>query len=280
MPAALLTILLLILPVLCLLLALWLLWLMGKLRRMHLQLAALQDQAASAPGQLYRQLEALACLQQELQLARSLPSTRGWAASPDFLLALVRQVQASAPCVVLECSSGASTVVLARALQQQGHGQLLSLEHDAYYATQTRRELARHGLSGWAQVIDAPLRPHLLGGESWPWYDLAQLPAGLAIELLVIDGPPQATRSLARYPAGPLLFPMLSGGACVYLDDAARAGEQAVLERWQAEFPQLQQSMLPCEKGCALMVKETGEHRRRYSALNSAAAFAAHSASV
>lgn len=244
--------------IVCLLLAalsilLALAWLLRKARRMHLLLHGLQQHMDSAPARLYRQLEALAGLQQELQLARSLPPARGWAASPDFLLALVRQVQASAPQVVLECSSGASTVVLARCLQLQGHGRLISLEHDAHYAAQTRRELARHGLSQWAQVIEAPLRSHQLAGESWPWYDLAQLPPTLSVDLLVIDGPPQATRTLARYPAGPLLFGRLSGSACVYLDDAARPDEQAILQRWQAEFPRLQQSSLACEKGCAVL---------------------------
>lgn len=240
-----------------LLLSVTLAWLLHKTRHMHLLLHTLQNRAGSAPAQLYRQLEALAGLQQELQLVHSLPPTRDWAASPDFLLALVRQVQASRPRTVLECSSGASTVVLARCLQQLGAGRVLSLEHDAHYAAQTRRELARHGLSDWAQVIDAPLCTHCLDGENWPWYDLSGLPSELladtCVDLLVIDGPPQATRRLARYPAGPLLFALLAAGASVYLDDAARADEQAILRRWQAAFPQLQLSMLACEKGCAVM---------------------------
>lgn len=242
-----------LLCLLCMSLCLGLAWLLHKTRRMHLMLYSLQNQADSVPAQLYRQLEALTGLQQELQLARSLPPTRGWAASPDFLLALVHEVQLSKPGTVLECSSGASTVVLARCLQQLGAGRVLSLEHDPHYGAQTRRELARHGLSGWAQVIDAPLCEHALDGENWTWYDIKNLPADLAIDLLVIDGPPQATRSLARYPAGPLLFPLLAAGATVYLDDAARPDEQAIVRRWQAAFPQLQLSTLACEKGCAVM---------------------------
>ncbi|KAB8041580.1 class I SAM-dependent methyltransferase [Janthinobacterium aquaticum] len=227
--------------------------LLHKTRRMHLMLYSLQNRADSAPAQLYRQLEALTGLQQELQLARSLPPTRGWAASPDFLLALVHEVQASKPRTVLECSSGASTVVLARCLQQLGAGRVLSLEHDVHFGAQTRRELARHGLSDWAQVIDAPLCEHALDGESWAWYDIKNLPADLVIDLLVIDGPPQSTRSLARYPAGPLLFPLLAAGAAVYLDDAARADEQTIVRRWRAAFAPLQLTMLACEKGCAVM---------------------------
>jgi hypothetical protein len=132
---------------------------------------------------------------------------------------------------------------------------VLSLEHDPYYAEQTRQQLRRHGLQDWAQVLDAPLQPHALAGASWPWYDIGGLPAALAIDLLVIDGPPQATRTLARYPAGPLLFPRLNPGAQVFLDDAARSDELAILQRWQHEFPSLEHTMRVCEKGCAVVTK-------------------------
>lgn len=231
-------------------------WTLHKVRLIHLLAHQLRDQADSAPATLFRQLEALDGLQRELQLDRSLPRTRGWAGSPDFLLELARHARSARPQVVVECSSGASTVVLARCMQLQGAGQVYSLEHDAVYAAQTRAELARHGLSGWAQVIDAPLRAHPLQGETWPWYDTAHLPASLPIDMLVIDGPPQATGKLARYPAGPLLFPRLAPGAAVFLDDAARSDEQAILRRWRSEMPLLRQSQLACEKGCAKLLKE------------------------
>lgn len=231
-------------------------WTLHKVRLIHLLAHQLRDQADSAPATLFRQLEALDGLQRELQLDKSLPRTRGWAGSPDFLLELARHARSARPQVVVECSSGASTVVLARCMQLQGAGQVYSLEHDAMYAAQTRAELARHGLSAWAQVIDAPLRTHSLQGETWPWYDTGHLPASLPIDMLVIDGPPQATGKLARYPAGPLLFPRLAPGAAVFLDDAARSDEQAILRRWRSEMPLLRQSQLACEKGCARLLKE------------------------
>ncbi|OYO28702.1 class I SAM-dependent methyltransferase [Janthinobacterium sp. PC23-8] len=232
-------------------------WTLHKVRLIHLLAHQLRDQADNAPATLFRQLEALDGLQRELKLDKSLPRTRGWAGSPDFLLELARHAQTARPQVVLECSSGASTVVLARCMQLQGAGQVYSLEHDPEYAARTRAELARHGLSGWAQVIDAPLRAHQLQGETWPWYSTDHLPHGLPVDMLVIDGPPQAAGTQSRYPAGPLLFPRLTPGAAVYLDDAARADEQAILRRWRSEFPLLRQSLLACEKGCARLVKET-----------------------
>ena len=233
-----------------LLLALYILY---KLRAVHLLLYEARDAARSEPAVHYRQLEALLGLYVELDLQKSLPATRGWAASPDFLLQLATHALSQRPACVVECSSGASTLVLARCMQRLGHGMVYSLEHDTGYAEQSRQLLERHGLSTWATVLDAPLRPHSLDGEEWPWYGLDALPPGTGIDMLVIDGPPKATRSLARYPAGPLLFPLLKPGASVFMDDATRSDEQAILARWQAEFPALKQSSRPCEKGCAVL---------------------------
>lgn len=245
----------LILDAVPLLLLLLMLYTLHKLRKAHLLLFAMRDQSRQDNASLFRQLEALQGLYAELDLKVSLPPTRGWAASPDFLLELVCHARVHRPATVVECSSGASTLVLARCLQLNGAGKVLSLEHDPYYAEQTRQQLRRHGLQDWAQVLDAPLQPHLLSGETWPWYDLGGLPAALAIDLLVIDGPPQATRALARYPAAPLLFPRLNAGAQVFLDDAARADELAILQRWQGEFPALTHTTRACEKGCAVVTK-------------------------
>ena len=230
-------------------------YMLHKLRRVHILLHDVRDQTHNDQSGMYRQLEALQGLYVELDLKHSLPPTRGWAASPDFLLEVARHARGLHGATVLECSSGISTLVLARSMQLNGAGKVYSLEHDAHYAAQTRAQLRRHGLQDWATVIDAPLTPYDLDGQSWPWYDLTLLPALLEIDLLVIDGPPQATRPQARYPAGPVLFPRLNSGAAVYLDDAARADEQAVVRRWQMEFPELSHTSQGCEKGCAILRK-------------------------
>ncbi len=235
--------------------AILLLCLLGlhKLRRVHLLLYESRDQSRHDTAALFRQIEALQALYVDLDLRHGLPGTRGWAASPDFLLELARHALAERPGVVVECSSGTSTLVLARCMQLNGGGKVYSLEHEPRYAEQTRQQLRRHGLADWAEVLDAELLPQAFAGQSWPWYATAGLPTGPAIAMLVIDGPPQATAPLARYPAGPLLFPRLAPRAAVFLDDAGRPDEQAILRRWGAEFPELQQSSRPCEKGCAVL---------------------------
>ena len=227
------------------------LYVLHKLRSVHLLVHALKDQARADSTTLFRQLEALQGLYVDLGLTHSLPATRGWAASPDFLMELTRHALQHRPRTVVECSSGTSTLVLARCMQLNGGGKVYSLEHDPLYAQETRAQLARHGLSEFAQVLEAPLRQIDIGGERWRWYAHEALP--VTIDMLAIDGPPMATGTLARYPAGPLLFPRLSDRAAVFLDDARRDDETAILERWKHEFPSLSQSMRNCEKGCALL---------------------------
>lgn len=227
--------------------------LMHKLRRIHAKQFEMASEQVQQQQNLYRQFEALQGLYAELDMAQSLPPMRDWAASPDFLLLLARHVRTERVQHVVECSSGVSTLVLARCLQLNGQGKVYSLEHDADYASHTQRELARCGLLDWAEVIHAPLQSYYLSDQSWPWYSLKHFPRTLHPELLVIDGPPQATRKLARYPAGPLLFPLLAERATVFLDDAARQDEQTILQRWQQEHPGFALTRPRCEKGCAVL---------------------------
>jgi predicted O-methyltransferase YrrM len=228
-------------------------YMLHKVRLIHLLLHDVRDQSQRENAGLFRQLEALQGLYTDLGLSHSLPDTRGWAASPDFLLELTRHALADKPRVVVECNSGTSTLVLARCMQINGSGKVYSLEHDPAYARQSRQQLERHGLSAWADVIDAPLTAQQFAGATWPWYATAGLQTADDIDMLVIDGPPQATRALARYPAGPALFRRLAPGAAVFLDDARRHDEQQILRRWAEEFPEIEQRQLACEKGAAVL---------------------------
>ena len=223
-----------------------------------LSLMALRDvrelsrRAVSWADATFRQAELLRTLDMELGLARPLPATRGWAASPDFLLILAGQIRQRRPGTVVECSSGVSTIVAARTLQQLGSGHVYSLEQAPEHAAKTRARLAEHGLDAWATVLDAPLIEHTLEGAAYRWYDMRTMPPA-SIELLVIDGPPKSTNPQARYPAGPLLFPRLAPAAIVLLDDADRRDEQAAVARWLEQFPALVYNALECEKGCVLL---------------------------
>lgn len=81
--------------------------------------------------QATQQLEHLDRLYLRLGLPRgSLPSTRGWAASADFLNILQEHLSAHRPRTLIELGSGLTTIVTARTLQQLGGGRLLSIDHD------------------------------------------------------------------------------------------------------------------------------------------------------
>lgn len=228
-------------------------YILHKVRHMHILVYTLRDDMRHGHDTLFRQLEALHGLYISLGLRRALPLTRCWAASPDFLQELVAHALDEKPRCVVECSSGTSTLVLARCMQLNGAGMVYSLEHDPVYARRTRRQLELHGLAAWATVIDAPLTEQNIGGVKQLWYDCSGLPTLAPIDMIVIDGPPQDVASEARYPAGPMLFPRLAPKGMVFLDDAGRAAEQAALGRWSQEFPHLEMQSLPCEKGAAAL---------------------------
>lgn len=203
------------------------------------------------------QLEALLSVHAEIQPAHVLPRSRDWAASPDFLAVLIGLAHSRRPELVVECSSGYSTLVLAATLRNIGKGRVMSLEHDPEYACKTRDMLELHGLSDWAEVIDAPLVQLSLDGWSGSWYETAGLPQRATIDMLVIDGPPNGTGVLARYPAVPHLYANLSAGAVIVLDDSDRVDETRAAEQWRKRYPSLQTLATPvCEKGCLVLQRE------------------------
>jgi predicted O-methyltransferase YrrM len=198
---------------------------------------------------------AVAALAARLGLTAELPYTPYWSAAADFLGLIVDHALAARPAVIVECGSGASSVLLARCCAMQGQGHLYSLEQGAGYAAATRAALARHRLDACATVLDAPLRQHCIGAADWPWYDLDGLFGHLSapIDLLVVDGPPSGGAPLARYPALPLLASRLAPAGVIFLDDAARPGESALLARWATEYPDWRQERRDCERGCAVL---------------------------
>lgn len=229
-----------------------------KVRRVHLMQYNLQQLLEQkVPEDLhhtYQQIKAFIDLNHLLQLPWPLPPLRGWVASPDFLLLLAEHVLQHKPNRIVECSSGASTVVLAQCAKLNGYGYVLSLEHDAHYAEKTRQLLVKQGLQNWATVIDAPLRDYDFNGQNYHWYTLSEQVQDKCIDMLVIDGPPANLNHCARYPAGPLLLPLLNTNSIVFLDDASRPDEQEIVQRWVSEFTGFDAYRHDCEKGAVSLI--------------------------
>lgn len=228
--------------------------LLHKTRKIHLATYNLVADAARARREteaLFSQIQALLALERKLSLPEALPPLRGWAGSPDFLLRIADEIRERKPKVVMECSSGVSTLVVARCLQINGEGHVFSLEHDTAYAGRTRKLLDKYGLAEWATVLDAPLATT---HTETPWYREESIPQNLEpIDMLIVDGPPAAVAPLARFPALPRLYCRMAKTALIVMDDADRDDETEIVKRWLQMFPVLRYTDGHCEKGCALL---------------------------
>ena len=202
----------------------------------------------------YEQIQAAINLFAVTRVDAPVPPLRGWAVSPDALLLLVGELLRSRPALVVECGSGSSTLWLALAIKQHGLAtRIVSLEHDPAFKLQTEQLLERHGVDALAEVRLAPLVQSGLTNHETPWYDQSATDDLVGIGLLFIDGPPEATGPLARYPALPLLFDRLTPDAVVLLDDAGRQGERSAVASWLDAFPDLEAEHIQSEKGTAIL---------------------------
>lgn len=225
-------------------------------QKLSLAIDRLAKQSSKQSDNVISQIEALLALYAEVRPEHGLPPTRGWAASPDFLRILIQIFTEEYPTTVVECSSGLSTLILAGCLKNHKLGHVYSLEHDPEFAAKTRNMLRLHKLEAWATVIDAPLKELSLPGWEGKWYDTSALPKNIAIDMLVIDGPPQATSPLARYPALHVLGEQMRSGSTVILDDANRDDEQEIVVRWQQELKGFSPIRVnAAEKGASCMRK-------------------------
>ncbi|HEY9627604.1 MAG TPA: class I SAM-dependent methyltransferase [Coleofasciculaceae cyanobacterium] len=223
-------------------------------RQQDEQILELLQQNSAQRRQDYRQIESLFSVFSLLKLNHPLPLMREWAISPDMAALIIALVHERKPKQVVEVSSGISTLMVAYCLQQIGEGSVISLEHEAQFADASREQVGRHGLQNIAKVIHAPLVPVTIGDQTWQWYDIAPHQAILhSIDLLIIDGPPGDLQYQSRYPALPQLFDALSADAVVVLDDGDRADEQAIVARWQQEFPGIQVQRIANEKGAFVL---------------------------
>jgi len=194
----------------------------------------------------YEQLKA------HLQLDYELPITVDWSAAADFLFLIKDHCLTARPANIVECSSGLTTLVLARCCQLNGSGKVFSLENGEEYVQQTRHNLKRFGLEDFADVIHAPLEELLLSGDEYQWYETTKLPS-INIDMLVIDGPPGFIQKHSRFPALPKLFNQLSDESRVFLDDAGRDEEKQIVDKWLALYPVLTHEYIETQRGCSVL---------------------------
>lgn len=163
----------------------------------------------------------------------ALPHTGSWKADVGLLTFLADHILAHRPRVVVEFSAGASTLIIAKALEHAGVEApvFISFEQHGDFVRKTSEWLREFGLQSDIRV--APLKP---SPGDWPglWYDHGPLPDG--IELMLIDGPHWAIHPFTRGAAA-TTFGTIAPGGTVMLDDAARPGERIVTRRWRRQWP-------------------------------------------
>nr|WP_290441787.1 MULTISPECIES: class I SAM-dependent methyltransferase [unclassified Cobetia] len=168
---------------------------------------------------------------------------------------------ATRPQVIVEFGSGASTLVIADALRQNGAGQLISIEHSDYYGAQTLGTLQAERLEGWVDLrigdLEAWEGEHLNPEDAEKpsrWYPVSLLEGIEQIDLLWVDGPPGATCLFSRYPALPALADKLSPNAEVWMDDTIRHEEKDICERWAKDHG-FELTYYPLEKGLGRLTR-------------------------
>ena len=196
-------------------------------------------------GHAYHQVEAIEQLLPLLKLKAPLPPSRGWAASPDFLLALAHTTQTIKPKLAVELGSGTSTLVLAKS----GAKKIVSLDHSIEFGNQTREMLLNHGVRG----VDIRINDLETYPQGYKWYAKSSFKGLAKIDLLVIDGPPSSTNADARYPALLHLVPLLSPRATVILDDVFRDEERKLADAIVAALPGHAMKIVSHEKGTAII---------------------------
>ncbi len=191
-------------------------------------------------------------LEKKLGFDKALPVTEHWSAAPDFLKIISDFCLEEKPQVIVECSSGTSSLVLSRCCQLNQVGHVYSLENGEEYVAQTGQQLDDFLLSAYCDVIHAQLQDVRLNSECFKWYALNNL-TEIEIDMLVIDGPPGFIQKHSRYPALPLLHELLAKHCVIFLDDAAREDEQELVRRWLKAYPEFQAEYVENERGCFIL---------------------------
>ena len=219
--------------------------------RVSKELSAQTGRFKTELAHVYHQFEAVEQLLPLLKLSAPLPPSRGWAASPDFLLTLAHVTKRVRPRLTVELGSGISTLVLAKS----GAKKIVSLDHSVEFGTQTREMLLSHGVRG----VDIRIHELETYSRGYKWYARSTFKGLAKIDLLVIDGPPSSTNPDARFPALEHLVPLLSPKATVILDDVYRDEERKLADAIAKALPSHVLTILSHEKGTAVISPRTGK---------------------
>ena len=154
-------------------------------------------------------------------------SNEGYVANLEYLEAVAKS-SINLPGPVLECGSGATTILLG-ILCGRRNIEVWSLENSPEWQERVTEALDTNEISG-VHVCTSPLIDY----GDFVWYEppLAQMPKQFS--LVICDGPPGDTKG-GRYGLLPVMGDRLPPGSTILLDDAGRPGELELIRKWEAE---------------------------------------------
>jgi predicted O-methyltransferase YrrM len=186
--------------------------------------------------------------------------SRGWAASPDLLVELIRIINQGGLKHIVECGAGISTVYLGLYCKEQNLPiKITSIEHDETFVKVCNQRIEEMGIQDITQIVHAPLTEFKDATYSGKWYDTSKLISIKKIDLLLVDGPISSSQNTkVRYLALPYFKSALNPNAKVVMDDYMRKGEKEIVESWKAEFSTSIQSVqeLYLEKEAAIITMQ------------------------
>jgi predicted O-methyltransferase YrrM len=202
---------------------------------------------------LYNQITAYIQIHQFASSSPVLRPLRGWALSPDAMIYVLIELELRPNPTIVEFGSGESTLVIASALGRKNAGRLLTVEQDERFISGLRKRVAAAGLERWVEFHHAPRSSHHAAIHPGDYeINLSALPK-VRIDVGLIDGPSGVKDEGAlarRIPLEWSLKNLMPDGA-IFLDDARRPAEQAIIARVMEEHPGLQMEMLYTEKWLA-----------------------------
>jgi len=162
-----------------------------------------------------------------------------WAISDDLATYITQHFEATDPKVVVEFGSGRSTVLMG-GLVGDG-GSVTSFEQSPVYAEQTFVEIRN---MPWVNLVTTKI----VDG----WYAGVDVPD--QIDFVLVDGPGPC-KDRTRRPAMDKVYDKLSPNAFVVVDDANRVTAQEDVDSWLRDYPDLQHTFVPNERGMIVLWK-------------------------
>lgn len=209
------------------------------------QIEALGTSAAGLHLDTQRKIQAVVKPHRVTEVRDPVPPLGRCAASADFDVLLRQELTSLRPRTVVECGSGATTLLLALAVKQHGLStRVVALEHLETCKARTEQALRQQGVAELVEVRLAPLTRSSVLDHETPSYDERTLRDLNEIGLLVVDGSPEPTGDRAWFPAVPLLRDRMSASCVIVVDDLIRPVDLELVQSWRALLPDFEYEQL------------------------------------